>query len=1150
MSDRRIADILNFEGRFLRSAHLERDFHDADALAGYVVTDFTRSSLARIAGGLKPGSGQRAWRVTGHYGAGKSSFALLLAHLLAGRESNLPPQIRRVTELGRPGPSFLPVLVTCARQPLSTSILKSLHSAARSAYSRGAKSKLMAHFERLVDSERELTDDEVVDLIVRFNTQLIVDSKAKGLVLILDELGKILEFAALHPERQDVFLLQRLAETASRSGDEPLFVVSLLHQGFSAYADNLDQSTEREWEKIAGRFEEIVFDQPIIQIAELIASALNVSSQKIPKVQSKELGDAARAVAELGWYGAAASADLSGLATRLYPLHPTVLPVLIRTFRRFGQNERSLFSFLLSNEPFGLQAFSEKRLHDGQFYRLHNLYDYVRANFGYRLAVQTYRNNWNLISSMIDSFATEDETDKEILKTVGILNLHDDDDLPIVEQSVLCAVAAGDQATRGRVRSSLQQLRIAKRALWDRGARGLCLWPHTSVNLDKAYDDARRATAKTLRVGSTIKEFLETRPIVARRHYIQTGNLRHWQVRYCSVADLSVLLDDHSSNSDGVILVPLCETPADHNAALKCARHPFLKKRETWLLAVPQPLNNLASLVQEVRRWEWVSTHVLELNADKYAREEVARQRDAGRLQLEHRIQSFIGFKQFRTETSLAWFHKGVAQPIKNGRHLLEKLSQIFDDVYALAPRIQNELVNRRELSSAAAAARMRLIERMFDSATEPLLGMDPVKKPPEMSMYLSVLQNTDLHQKAGDRWRIGVPEKRADVECRVTPSLNRIREIVQRQPDARVNVAAIFEGLRRAPYGVRDGLIPLLLTVFAIVNEKEVAFYKDGTFLRELNGEAILLLTKAPERFDVQLCKIQGVRAELFDKLIALLEIGHIRGRKTELLDVVKRLCVFVAELPPYVRNTKKLSSSALLVRDAILSAREPATLLFADLPQACGFKPIAGKRASSKEAAQFIEVLRTALDNLRMAYPELEERLRKQLRIAFELPGSFRAFRTNLAARAEQILLSVTEPTLRAFCLRLIDDNLPEADWLESLGSYLALKPPSKWHDAEEDAFNGALVEAAARFHRLESIVFSRGLRKSDTAIRLAVTKANGTEHEEVVHFGAEEERGLRKLQRQFEGLLTGNPRLALAAASRAIWNTLEKNGRKSDG
>ena len=68
-------------------------------------------------------------------------------------------------------------------------------------------------------------------------------------------------------------------------------------------------------------------------------------------------------------------------------------------------------------------------------------------------------------------------------------------------------------------------------------------------------------------------------------------------------------------------------------------------------------------------------------------------------------------------------------------------LSRIFDEVYNRAPRIHNELVNRRSLSSAAAAARMRLVERMFTDAGTEFLGMIPAKKPPEMSMYLSVLE-------------------------------------------------------------------------------------------------------------------------------------------------------------------------------------------------------------------------------------------------------------------------------------------------------------------------------------------------------------------------------------------------------------------------
>jgi hypothetical protein len=85
MAEKRIIDLFQIGNRFLRSVQLERDFHDPAALSGYVLTDFVQSCFERIGDGLRPRSGQRAWRVTGDYGSGKSSFALLLAHALALR---------------------------------------------------------------------------------------------------------------------------------------------------------------------------------------------------------------------------------------------------------------------------------------------------------------------------------------------------------------------------------------------------------------------------------------------------------------------------------------------------------------------------------------------------------------------------------------------------------------------------------------------------------------------------------------------------------------------------------------------------------------------------------------------------------------------------------------------------------------------------------------------------------------------------------------------------------------------------------------------------------------------------------------------------------------------------------------------------------
>ena len=45
----------------------------------------------------------------------------------------------------------------------------------------------------------------------------------------------------------------------------------------------------------------------------------------------------------------------------------------------------------------------------------------------------------------------------------------------------------------------------------------------------------------------------------------------------------------------------------------------------------------------------------------------------------------------------------------------------------------------------------------------------------------------------------------------------------------------------------------------------------------------------------------------------------------------------------------------------------------------------------------------------------------------------------------------MSVAEPRLKAFCLRLGDSGLPEQEWVESIGSFICSKPPAKWADVD---------------------------------------------------------------------------------------------------
>jgi hypothetical protein len=1127
---------------------LERDFGDPEALRGYVLTPTARVGLERLARGLAPKSSHRAWRVTGDYGTGKSSFALALAHLLTGGKGTLPSPLRGAVDfrsLGVERPEMMPVLVTGTRGPMAPALLRGVAAAIEEACQRGRKPELIDRLRAAADSERRgVADSSAAKLIDEAAEYIRASEKGSGLLIVIDELGKCLEHAALHPDQQDIYVLQELAELAARSGSTPVFLVGLLHQGFHAYAEQLSLAAQKEWEKVAGRYDEILFDQPLEQTTTLVADALGVRTDRLPRGSIGLLERDMKRAVELGWFGpAAARTSLTETAARLYPLHPSVIPVLVRLFSRFGQNERSLYGFLLSEEPFALQAFAAQTPAPDRLYRVHHLYDYARAAFGHRLALQSFRSHWNQIESVVESFPRGLELELAVLKTVAVLNLLNSPDLLATDETVALAVSGSSPETIKLVRSALKDLQQKKSVLYHRGAAGgYCLWPHTSVNLEGAYREAREAVPTPTHIAPLIRDRLETRPLVARRHYIKTGNLQHFRVDFAAPSDLAEVLNQDDS-ADGRVIVALCESLADREEAARFARSAPVKDRREVLVAVPQPLNGLSGLVAEVQRWEWVARNVPELNHDAYAQEEVSRQITACRQVLEKRIQSYVGLRQYGETLGLEWYHRGKSVSVPSGRTLLDKLSRICDEVYEFAPRITNELVNRKSLSSAAAAARLRLIERLLKAPSEPYLGMDPQTKPPEMSMYLSVLQHAQLHRKTDSGWVVSEPpEGKGQDPCKVRPVFARMRECLEAASGGRVPVLQVYSELSRSPFGVRDGLKPLLLAVFSVMHEQDLAFYEKGGFLKQVTGQEFQRLIKSPEDFEVQFCRVAGVRAAVFERLYSVLNPGRKKPEGVDILDVVRPLCVFAAQLPDYVRRTSKLSPTAIAVRDHLLRAEEPATLLFRHLPEACGSEPFEGDDPPSpSRVRKFVERLHDALDELRIAYPELLGRMKSEFVAAFERPGGFEGTRAAVASSAQGIMLAITEPRLKAFCLRLTDLVLPEAEWLESLGSLLCSKPPSKWLDRDEATFRDELSGLVRLFRRVESTAFGGAATGGTRGMRVAITCQDGTEVEQVVYLDAAEEMRVAELESAISCLVRGEGRLGVLAATRAIWGQL---------
>ena len=267
-----IATRLSIERRYVRSVDIPRDLDDPEALDGYILTPSARDAAVRITEALTPASRQRAFRLVGAYGSGKSAFGLFLARLL--RERGRGPATRLLAaalpELPPPPHWQSIVLHRPTRQLRQRTPSRRINNPLR-------PSSSPTHSP--TEPDRCLAQGSAPDPLAV--TALLVDvandlraRTGAGLLLIVDEMGRFLEHAAANASVEDPSIFQALAEQSGGRSGANLAVVGILHHGFADYVAGLGAWIEAEWARFSARYEEIRFDNSTEQSLFLLAQAL------------------------------------------------------------------------------------------------------------------------------------------------------------------------------------------------------------------------------------------------------------------------------------------------------------------------------------------------------------------------------------------------------------------------------------------------------------------------------------------------------------------------------------------------------------------------------------------------------------------------------------------------------------------------------------------------------------------------------------------------------------------------------------------------------------------------------------------------------------------------------------------------------------
>lgn len=968
---------------------------DTDREFQYIPTPNAKQVVSQIVNDFKKGI--RSFNVVGTYGTGKSSFLWAFEQSVKG--------IKRYYE-----PNFLP--------EVKVDFVKFV----------GSYSSIIEQFEQIFDVESNKNQQESI-LSEIFNKYHSLGKGNKILFILIDEFGKFLEYASKHNPEKELYFIQQLAEFCNNPKYN-IVLITTVHQNIESYAYGLSKNQQQEWTKVKGRFREITFNEPVEQL--LFLASEYVSENFENKTSKAVIEECLKLTIDTKAFNFN-SDFLSEIASKLYPLDILAANVLTLALQKYGQNERSLFSFLESSDHTGLAKFNKL---ENPFYNLSNVYDYLNFNF-YSFLTSRYNPDfsaWSSIRSSIEEVERVFETGIhdyiKTVKTIGLLNTFSASGA-VLDLSFLTSylqLACGVENAK-KIIKDLETKSIIR---YRNYTNQFVLFEGTDLDIEFALNEAGNKISEVVDVTSLLKKHIEFNPVFAKQYSYTYGTPRY----------LEYVISDTPINE-----VPEGEIDGFVNLVFNDKiNEGFVKKKsesqeEAIIYCYFKNSTEIKNLLFEIEKSERV---LKENEDDRVAKRELEIILQSQITLLKNQITK----KGLFTE-NVTWFFKGKKKTIKNETDFKKLISQVCSEVYDATPIFKNELVNKHKISPSIYTAKNRYFSALTNDWDKENLGFEDSKFPPEKTIYLSLLKENGISP---------IRENSTDVisikkDSSFKKLWNASEDFLESAKSEQLKVSELYDLLSKRPFKLKQCLIDFWVPTFLFLKRDDFAIFNEDSYIPQLSEENLALIAKLPEKYSIKTFDIEGVKLDIFNSYRTFLNISTDKKFNNEsFIETIKPFIVFYKQLPEYSKNTKRISPTAIKIREAITKSKDPEETFFDAFPNALGVSLTTLQQDKSK-LQSYTTNLQDAVRELRTAYDGLIKRFEDFL--CDEFVGhtcSFDEYKTHFQKRFSKLKKHMLLSNQRTFVQR-IDSALDDRKaWLNSIVQSVVGKTLEDFSDKDE--------------------------------------------------------------------------------------------------
>lgn len=1077
----KFADHITINEHFKKSMNLKLDKGNIDFLEDFILSPSNQKNLDFLIKSSQ--NGQGAFTFTGPYGSGKSSFALFLSELLASTSIKSHTLcIKKISDENLKNNPYLSSsknrkIIPIVGEPISPIYLLS----------------------------KELNcDSEAKSIIQHLESEI---KKDDGLILIIDEMGKLLEnSASIH--QNDIYLLQQIAELANSSNGKFIFI-GILHQSFAEYASSLNKKSQNEWYKIHGRFYDLVIDTSNEEKLDLIGQTI-LSNEK-PEEATPLIKATISTILQNRPINPKSYEDL---LLACWPLSPVVALMLgPLSLKDFGQNQRSIFTFLSSEEPSSFNTFLISTNFDKKAnYGVDDFWNYIKYNFDFLLSRSNDSRRWVLAQEVLDKLyaqASVTKVDVEasatILKFIALLDILKGN-TGLVASKKLIKQLFIEPKSENQVEEILKKLGDLSliRETYDKS--GYVLFDGSDFDIDTALNDAQQ---QVLSIDyARLNKIASFQPIIAKKHYHETGTIRWMSL---SLIPFKTWKNQTSTNSlkldstrfgAWLIIIPDDQTELEEAHALLEKRKDF-DETAPILLGVTPYFELVNSQARELLALEWIEKNTPNLMGDRVARLEIDNRKNHLSLAIRETITSL--------KRELKWWKNNSIKQV-NDVEMNRITSDLATKAFKFSPNLQTELLNTNTPSGSANGAVNALLKKMVFNKGDEELGFEKGKYPAEWGLYKILLDKTGIYRKnkEGTYFYFDDPidEQLANLWFETDKFLKSHDKCTLKQ---------VFEFWERPPYGIKKGLHTTLFLTYILTKEGNIAAYLQGIYLPEINDLFVDYLIKESREIEIKYIEMSNNRQDYVEQLHQELSTSFksFKYCQPNVLDISRKMVSFINNLNPWVMRTKKLSRKTTRLRELLKNASDPNKLIFDDIVNLYNISLTNFHKNS-------ISPILESLEELANAYPNLIKEISCILYTGLQInPNSINL--NSLQQRAKNVSHATGDFRIDALASRLSNFNPDSEADIAGIASLAANKPIHDWIDLDLERAAIELGVLCDGFKKAELYTHLKG-KPSNRRSFIVMSSFNGEDIQKDVDFSlpTESNKSINKIKEDIKSKL----------------------------